>query len=66
MLRQVRGLGTLVPEEILFIPAIQEGRVEKVVLRAGVNVQPNSLLVILVQPRTDHRHGRSSLADQGG
>jgi HlyD family secretion protein len=50
MLRQVRGLGTLRPEEIQFIPAIQEGRVDKVVLRAGVNVKPNSLLVILSNP----------------
>lgn len=50
MIRQVRGLGTLVPEEVLFIQALQEGRVEKVVLRAGVNVQDDTTLVILSNP----------------
>src|SRR6476659_448398 len=39
MLRDVRGLGTLVPEEILFVPAISEGRVERIHMRAGAIVQ---------------------------
>ena len=30
MVREVRGLGTLVPEEIRWIPANTEGRVEKI------------------------------------
>jgi HlyD family secretion protein len=50
MLRQVRGLGTLRPEEILFIPAIQDGRVDKVVLRAGVPVKANTVLLVLSNP----------------
>ncbi len=33
MLRNVRGLGTLVPEEIRWIPAISEGRVERLAAR---------------------------------
>jgi len=37
MLRNVRGLGTLVPEEIRWIPAISEGRVERLVVLAGSN-----------------------------
>ena len=32
MLRQVRGLGTLVPEEIRWIPAATDGRVERIVI----------------------------------
>ena len=32
MLRQVRGTGTLVPEEIRWIPALTEGRVERIIL----------------------------------
>ena len=35
MLRQVRGLGTLVPEDILWIPALTDGRVEKILVRPG-------------------------------
>jgi len=53
MLRQVRGLGTLRPEEILYIPAIQEGRVEKVILRAGVDVKADTLLLILSNPELE-------------
>ena len=36
MLRQVRGLGTLVPEDIRWIAASKEGRVEKIVVRPGL------------------------------
>ena len=53
MLRQVRGLGTLVPEEILYIPAINEGRVEKILLRPGAEVQPNTLILILANPELE-------------
>ena len=35
MLRQVRGLGTLVPEDIRWIPATTQGRVERILLRPG-------------------------------
>ena len=42
MLRQVRGLGTLVPEEIRWIPANTEGRIEKILVRPGTQVEPNT------------------------
>jgi HlyD family secretion protein len=47
MLRQVRGLGTLVPEEILWIPAPADGRVEKILVRPGTAVGPATVLVVL-------------------
>jgi HlyD family secretion protein len=50
MLRQVRGSGTLVPEEIRWIPATTQGRVEKIVLRPGANVTPNSVILELSNP----------------
>ena len=53
MLRQVRGLGTLVPEEILYIPAINEGRVEKILLRPGAKVKPDTLLLVLANPELE-------------
>src|SRR6201993_3667000 len=42
MVREVRGLGTLVPEDIRWIPAITEGSVEKIVVRPGAHVQTDT------------------------
>ena len=50
MLRQVRGLGTLVPEEITWIAARTQGRVNKIVLRPGAPVQPDSVILELNNP----------------
>lgn len=53
MLRQVRGLGTLVPEEILWIPAVNEGRVDKILLRPGAQVREKTLLMVLSNPELE-------------
>lgn len=50
MIRQVRGLGTLVPEEILWIPANTDGRVDRIVNRPGVKVTKNTVLMELSNP----------------
>lgn len=50
MVRQVRGLGTLVPEEIVQIPAITDGKIDKILLRPGVNVQPNTVIIEMSNP----------------
>jgi len=50
MLRNVRGVGTLVPEEIRWIPAVTEGRVERLVLQAGTRVTPDSVILELTNP----------------
>lgn len=50
MLRQVRGLGTLVPEEITWIAARTQGRVDKIVLRPGAAVTPDSVILELTNP----------------
>ncbi|HEY2800922.1 MAG TPA: efflux RND transporter periplasmic adaptor subunit [Chthoniobacterales bacterium] len=50
MLRQVRGLGTLVPEDIRWIAASKEGRVEKIVVRPGAHVEPGTLILELSSP----------------
>lgn len=47
MLRQVRGLGKLVPEEIRWVPAVTEGRVEKILLEPGARVMPDTILLEL-------------------
>lgn len=50
MLRQVRGLGTLVAEEVLWIPAATEGRVERIVVRPGTLVKADTLILELTNP----------------
>ena len=50
MVRQVRGLGTLVPEEIRWIAARTQGRVERIVLRPGDPVEPDSVILVLANP----------------
>jgi HlyD family secretion protein len=50
MLRQVRGTGTLVPEEIRWIPATTDGRVERIVVLPGKVVQPDTILLELSNP----------------
>jgi HlyD family secretion protein len=50
MVRQVRGLGTLVAEDILIIPAETDGRVEKRLMLPGVNVKPDTPIMVLTNP----------------
>ncbi|HVH71482.1 MAG TPA: RND transporter, partial [Candidatus Dormibacteraeota bacterium] len=51
MIREVRGLGTLVPEDIRWIPAQTNVRVERIVLRPGAIVHPNSVILELSDPQ---------------
>ena len=51
MLREVRGLGTLVPEDIRWIPAQTNATVERIVLRPGAIVHPNSVILELRDPQ---------------
>src|SRR5215831_14077541 len=50
LLRQVRGNGTLVPQEIRWIPTINQGRVERIVVLPGARVTADSVLVELSNP----------------
>ena len=53
MVREVRGLGTLVPEEIRWIPAVTQGRVERLVLLPGTTVTPDSVILELSNPELE-------------
>jgi HlyD family secretion protein len=53
MLRQVRGSGTLVPEDIRWIPAQTQGRVERIVLRPGAQVTPDTVILELTNPELE-------------
>lgn len=47
MLREVKGPGTLVPEQIRLITADTAGRVERIPLRPGAKVEPGTVLLEL-------------------
>jgi multidrug resistance efflux pump len=53
MLRQVRGLGSLVPipEDVRLIPAETDCRVEKILILPGTPVKPDSLVMELSNPQ---------------
>ncbi len=53
MVRQVRGLGTLVPEEIRWIPALTEARVERIVVYPGTNVAADTVILELSNPELE-------------
>src|SRR5579885_3235373 len=51
MERQVRGLGTLKPEEIHWIAAAQDSRVADIVRRAGIDpIKANDVIMVLSDP----------------
>jgi len=47
MLRQVRGTGTLVPEQVRWIPATTEARVEAILVRPGTAVRSDTVILEL-------------------
>jgi HlyD family secretion protein len=53
MLRQVRGHGTLVPVDKRWIPARTRGRIERIVLRPGDRVGPDSVILELSNPEVE-------------
>src|SRR5476651_1508868 len=55
MVRQVRGLGTLTPEDIRWIPATTQGRVEKIILRPGTRVKAGDVILELSNPQLEQQ-----------
>jgi HlyD family secretion protein len=53
MLCEVRGTGTLVPEEIRWIPTVNAGRVERIRVLPGAAVKPDTVLVELSNPELE-------------
>ena len=50
MLREVRGPGTLVPKEIRWITAETNAHVERIVVKPGAQVEPDTVLLELSNP----------------
>jgi HlyD family secretion protein len=53
MLREVRGLGTLVPEDTLLIPATTDGRVQRILVYPGTPVKADTVVMILTSPELE-------------
>ena len=53
MLRNVRGTGILVPDEIRWITALTDGTVERVVVLPGTPVEADTVLLELSNPQTE-------------
>ena len=60
--REVRGPGTLVPREIRWLSAASAGRVERVLVKPGVIVEPDTLLVELSNPELQQQAEESRWA----
>src|SRR6202011_3594451 len=50
MLREVRGPGTLLPEDIRWIPAQTDSRIDRILIHPGAIVQPSSVILELTNP----------------
>jgi HlyD family secretion protein len=65
MVRDVRGQGTLVPEDIRWIPATTQGRVERIRLRPGTTVEASSVILDLSNPQLEQELGDAELKLNG-
>ena len=55
MVRDVRGNGTLVPDVTRWVPAPADGRVERILLKAGVEVDSSTVIVELSNPQLEQQ-----------
>ena len=60
--REVRGNGSLVPEQVRWIPAFTESRVERIVVLPGAVVTPETVLLEMTNPELETRTREAELA----
>ena len=53
MVRQVRGPGTLVPEQMRWVTALTAGRVEQIVVLPGTEIDANTVIIRMSNPDVD-------------
>lgn len=53
LLREVRGPGTLVPEDVLFVSARTAGRIERILIEPGAHVTPETVIMVLQNPNLE-------------
>jgi HlyD family secretion protein len=61
MVREVKGNGTLVPQVTRWVPAPADGRVEKILVQAGVEVSAGTVIVELSNPQMEQQALDASL-----
>lgn len=61
MVRDVRGNGTLVPELTRWVPAPADGRVERILLKAGVEVDSSTVIAELSNPQLEQQASDTEL-----
>jgi HlyD family secretion protein len=61
MVRDVRGNGTLVPELTRWVPAPADGRVERILLKAGVEVDSATVIAELSNPQLEQQAADTDL-----
>ena len=64
IIRQHRGLGTLVPEDTRWLPSRTDGRVDRILLRPGAQVEPDSVILELTNPQVEQDALNARLAQQ--
>jgi len=62
MVRRVRGPGTLVPEEVRWLPARTQGRIERILTKPGVEVKADTVILELANPELDQELEDAQLA----
>ena len=62
IIRQHRGLGTLVPEDTRWLPSRTNGRVERIILRPGAQVGPDTVILELSNPDVEQEALNAKLA----
>lgn len=55
MIRQVRGNGTLVPEQIQYVQAETDGRIERIHVLAGAPVEPDTIILEMSNPELEQQ-----------
>ncbi len=65
MLREVRGLGTLVPENVRWIPATTDGIIEEIKAQAGDTAAVDTVILVLSNPDVLQRATDSELQLKG-
>lgn len=62
MMREARGVGTLVPEELRWIAAQTNGRVDRILVRPGAWVEPDTAIMELSNPTLEQQAIEARLA----
>src|SRR5580704_11669767 len=65
MVREVRGLGTLVPEDTVLLTATTESTVKKILVKPGVPVKADTVIMVMTSPELETDLSASLFAMRG-